>query len=74
MSTNPPSHHINTLPEGTEVYYKGYYAVVSFVCEQYMSLCLHKYPGEPSRDVCILVYTDQYDQIELIHGNHSHES
>lgn len=61
------------LPEGTEVYYDGYYATVSFVCEQYMTVCLKSFPGEPCRDVCLLVYPSQYDKIQLVKGNHSHE-
>jgi hypothetical protein len=61
------------LPEGTEVYYNGMYGVVRFTCEQYMTVCVRKFPDDPRRDVCILVYPNQTDRIELVNGNHSHE-
>lgn len=62
------------LPEGTEVYYNGIYGVVRFTCEQYMTVCVRNFPDDPRRDVCILVYPNQLDKLELVHGNHSHES
>jgi hypothetical protein len=62
------------LPEGTEVYFNGMYGTIGFSCEHYMTVCLRKFPQEPSRDVCILVYPNQQHQIELVRGNHSHES
>ena len=61
------------LPEGTEVYYDGMYGVVRFSCEQYMTVCVRNFPDDPRRDVCILVYPNQTNQIELVNGNHSHE-
>jgi hypothetical protein len=62
------------LPEGTEVYYRGIYAHVRFTCEQYMTICIREFPNERVRDVCIIVYPSQYDTLELVNGNHSHES
>lgn len=61
------------LPEGTEVYIDGIYGKVRFVCEQYMTVCVRKFPDDPRRDVCILVYPNQTNRIELVNGNHSHE-
>jgi hypothetical protein len=63
----------NMLPEGTEVYYNGMYGVVRFTCEEYMTVCVSTFP-EKVRDVCILVYKNQLDKLELVRGNHSHES
>jgi hypothetical protein len=62
------------LPEGTEVYLNGMYGKVSFTCEQYMTVCVRKFPTEPSRDVCILIFPNQLHKLELVRGNHSHES
>lgn len=62
------------LPEGTEVYLNGKYGKVRFTCDQYMTVCIESFPNEPRRDVCILVYKNQLDRIELVRGNHSHES
>ena len=61
------------LPEGTEVYYDGMYGVVRFSCEQYMTVCVRNFPNDPRRDVCILVYPNRLNLIELVNGNHSHE-
>jgi len=62
------------LPEGTEVYYNGIYGVIRFTCEQYMTVCVRNFPDDPRRDVCILVYPNQLDKLDLVYGNHSHES
>jgi hypothetical protein len=52
------------LTEGTEVYYNGMYGVVRFVCNNYVTVCVRTFQ-EKVRDVCILVYPDEYDQILL---------
>jgi hypothetical protein len=65
--------NMSMLPEGTEVYYDGMYGHVRFACEQYMTICVKEYPNDRTRDVCLIVYPSQYDQIELVNGNHSHE-
>jgi hypothetical protein len=61
------------LPVGTEVYYNNMYGHVRFVCEKYMTICVKEFPTEPVRDVCLIVYPDRYDKVELVRGNHSHE-
>lgn len=63
----------NMLPEGIEVYYNGMYGKVRFTCESYMTVCINPGPDK-SRDVCVLVYPNQLDKLELVHGNHSHET
>lgn len=62
------------LPEGTEVYYRGMYGIVRFTCEQYVTVCVRRFPDDPRRDVCMLVYRNQQNELELVKGNHSHES
>ena len=62
------------LPEGTEVYYRGMYGIVRFTCEQYVTVCVRHFPDDPRRDVCMLVYRNQQNELELVKGNHSHES
>lgn len=62
------------LPVGIEVYYENMFGTVHFSCEQYTTVCVRKFPSQPVRDVCIVVYPEQYYKIELAHGNHSHES
>ncbi len=65
---------MSMLPEGTEVYYRGMYGHVRFACEQYMTICIREFPTERVRDVCLIVYPQQYNELELVRGNHSHES
>ncbi len=67
-----PSQNLNTLPEGTEVCYKGMYGHVRFVCEHYMTVCVREFP-ERVRDVCLIVYPSQFDQLILVNGNNQHE-
>jgi hypothetical protein len=49
---------------GVYVYYKDYYGVISFVCDEYITICVGK--GKlPLKDVCMLVYPEDYDEIKL---------
>ena len=56
------------LTEGTEVYYNGILGVVKFKCESYITVCIKTY-DHCSRDVCILVYPNQMNKLQLAHGN-----
>jgi hypothetical protein len=53
-----------TFAEGIEVYYRGMYGKVYFVCEKYITICVRKMEHK-SKDVCLLVYPSQYDEIIL---------
>ena len=53
-----------TFAEGIEVYYRGSHGVVDFVCEKYITICIDKL-GHRSKDVCLLVYPCQYDEVTL---------
>ena len=64
---------MNMLPVGTEVYYDGMYGTIDFVCDTYMTVCVRKFE-ERNRMVCILVYPNDQHKLELVNGNHSHES
>lgn len=61
------------LPEGTEVFYRGMYGHVRFSTENYMTVCIREFPDERVRDVCLVVYKNQLDQVELVHGNNRHD-
>jgi hypothetical protein len=37
-------------------------------------VCINKFKDDPQRDVCILVYPNQLHKLDLVNGNHSHES
>ena len=53
-----------TFAEGIEVYYRGIYGVVNFICEKYITICI-KRSDHKSKDVCLLVYPNQYNEITL---------
>jgi hypothetical protein len=55
-----------TFAEGLEVYYKNYYGVIRFVCDEYLTVCIRKFDNEKSRDVCMIVYPQQYHIITLV--------
>ena len=57
-----------TFHEGLEVRYRQHTGFVNFICEKYITICVHR-SEERSRDVCLLVYPQQWKEIELIHGN-----
>lgn len=52
----------NMLPGGTEIYYDGYYATVSFVYEKYMTVCLKSFPRTMTyfSDFDYVDYRDDY--------------
>lgn len=63
------------FPEGTEVKYRGQYGVVKFADPETktMTICIRKFPDEPVRDVCLVLCQNQFDELELVIGNHSRQ-
>ena len=53
-----------TFAEGIEVYYRGMYGRVDFVCEKYITICVRRMEHR-SKNVFLLVYPSQYDEIIL---------
>jgi len=53
-----------TFAEGIEVHYRGMYGRVDFVCEKYITICVCKMEHR-SKDVCLLVYPEQYNEVTL---------
>jgi hypothetical protein len=51
--------------QGLEVRYKQHVGFIDFVSEKYVTICLRKF-DERSRDVCLLVYPNQWKDIELL--------
>ena len=54
-----------TFTEGLQVYYKEIYGVVRFVSDQYITVCVRTFPNERVRDICLVVYPDQFKEITL---------
>lgn len=57
------------LPEKTQVIYDGYVGYVNFTDPSYITICINKFPNQPNRDVCILVYPNDWHKIQLLNGN-----
>lgn len=53
------------LAEGLAVRYKDHIGKIRFMCNSYLTLCIEEY-DEKRRDVCILIYRDQWEQISLL--------
>lgn len=52
--------------EGLIAQYKDHIGEIRFISENYLTLCINTFPDEKVRDVCILIYRDQYKHIKLI--------
>jgi hypothetical protein len=55
-----------TFAEGLVVQYKGHIGTVRFICESYITVCVDRFPEDRRRDVCILVYRNNFDQVQLL--------
>jgi hypothetical protein len=49
-----------------QAYYEDYEGTIRFVCDQYISFCIHKFPNQKGKDVCMLIYREDFHKIELI--------
>jgi hypothetical protein len=50
--------------EGTQVYYKNFLGIVSFVSDQYICVLVKK-GSHKSHDVNVVVYRDQFNTLKL---------
>jgi hypothetical protein len=55
-----------TFAEGLVVQYKTHIGTIRFICSSYITLCVNHFPEDKRRDVCILIYPDQYAHIKLL--------
>ena len=56
---------MTTFYEGLNVKYKHHVGTVSFVCEKYITVCIKAFEDR-SKNVCLLVYPEQWEQIQLL--------
>lgn len=52
--------------EGLVVQYRNYIGQIRFVCNSYVTLCVNSFPNEKRRDVCMLIYRNNFDEIRLL--------
>jgi hypothetical protein len=57
-----------SFAEGLEVRYRGMPGTVRFISNSYITVCMASF-SERAKDVCVLVYPEQWKEVELIHGN-----
>ena len=56
---------MTTFYSGLDVKYKDNFGKVDFVCEKYITICIDRL-GHKSKDVCLLVYPNQWKEIQLL--------
>jgi hypothetical protein len=56
---------MTTFYSGLNVKYREQVGVVDFVCEKYITICINQLEHR-SRDVCLLVYPQQWKEIQLL--------
>ena len=57
---------------GLEVDFRGHRGVISFISDVYLTVCLKKREGDMIGDVCMVVYAQNWDEIELL-GSHNRQ-
>jgi hypothetical protein len=55
-----------TFSEGLTVQYKDHIGTIQFICNSYITLCIDECIEEPRRDVCILIYPEEFGKIKLL--------
>ena len=54
------------LPEGTKCRYDGFEGYIRFSSSEYMTICIRTFENRRDRDVCVLAYPWNWQNIELI--------
>lgn len=52
--------------EGLYVQYENYIGHIKFVGDSYVTLCINSFREEKQRDVCMLVYRNEFNKIKLL--------
>jgi len=54
-----------TFAEGIQVKYKNHIGIIEFICDEYVTICVKTYENK-FRTVCMLVYPNQWKDIEIV--------
>ena len=57
---------MTTFYSGLDVKYKENVGFIDFVCEKYITICINNQLEHRSKDVCLLVYPNQWKEVELL--------
>ena len=60
----------STFALGVLVRYKDLCGEIAFICEQYLTICVLKREANMVSDVCMVVYTENWEDIELLKSSH----
>ncbi len=63
---------MTSFVEGLLVRYKDYTGVVRFVSHQYITICIKTYDHKV-RDVCMLVYPSQWNDVQIMNDYETEE-
>lgn len=55
---------------GITIDYKGDVGIIKFICDECLTFCKKTKNGEMIQDVCIVVYSYDWDKIKLLQGHH----
>ena len=55
----------NSFSEGIEAIYNNHSGYIKFVCDDYVTLCIHTNPN-PMKDVCLVIYKNNWEKIKLL--------
>ena len=54
-----------TFAEGIQVEYRNCTGIIEFICDEYVTVCIETY-DDKFRSVCMLVYPNDWKNIEII--------
>lgn len=57
---------MTVFSEGLQAKFGPHIGTIRFISENYITLCVRTFPQEKSRDVCILIYRDNYNKVQLL--------
>lgn len=60
----------STFAAGVIVRYKDLCGEIAFICEQYLTICILKREPHMVSDVCMVVYVENWEDIELLKSSH----
>ena len=60
----------STFASGVVVRYKDLCGEIVFISEQYLTICVLKREAHMVSDVCMVVYKEDWEDIELLKSSH----
>jgi hypothetical protein len=57
---------MTAFAKGLLVQYENYIGNIRFVSNSYVTLCVNSFPEEKRRDVCMLIFREDFNKIKLL--------